>query len=1080
MPWRRGDRTSRLLLTLLCLAAPPTARAVGCPADRAGHPLLGEHRTGVERDAPVLLYVQQNDLDVEVLVRQGSRSTLHNAPGGRNGVEWVFLTSSQPVQFELCFYAVAGQAFDQSYTISRVELARAPAPHRDALQAMSDAGILWAQGTQSARIRAIDTYQRVAEKSETELALSDHARLYLQLARLQRYQYREGLTDLEPLANDEHRPDYIRYMSYWTIANILNRNADRDGSRVAVENALRVARDAEKRGKRSLRRDIADMTNLLGEIHLSAGDLALGEKLIREAKLRSGKDYQLLGYVHNNLGYVHLLRADKDDWTKRSAHLSQSLEEHFKARHYLQLADDQPWLSIVENNLASVFERLGELRKAREHYEEALRLIDKTDDPWRFHVLYRNLGYIYQYLGDYEKSERYLTEAMEIAEREVPNNATRLRCNVGTTERLRGRAAAAIAEHQDCQSRARLTGNVRLQAEALLELTSDYQLQGKSGPAWKAINDAVDLLPQIRDGDITSKVLVQHALLLQRRGEYANALAAAEKAIAASEGARYPTARIDALSAAMTIQAEQGRRKEALAYGLRAIDAIESVHTHLDAERLGPAWSARTQEVYAKLAEIILANHRRGRPPGELWAALEVIERSRAISLRQQFSAPASVVRQVEQSHVLATLSNIADQSARLGKEARGKGLPLAYYHEHDLLTLSRLAGIDDIPVPPPLSANQLQASLNADQAVLYYFFSKGRAYLFLLSRMTIELFDLGTRDRVESLAAKVRQAAAGRTTTLVDAMRELSAAILPATELPAAREWILVEDGSLHAVPFSALHVGSATAPYQPAIARHSIAVVPSLSTYFMHKPDKPAKYRTELAVLADPVFGSADRQLASQSSEGGAQFSGWTKSLRRLPWTAREAEQLRGLLPPDRAIIYTGISATRDNLRSPRVRDARVLHIASHGYFDSSSPDNVGLALSAVEGGTTVDSGFVTLTELFTYRFNNELVVISGCDTAMGAERAGEGMMSLTRGFLAQGASHVVSTLWAVEDRASADFMALFYQQLLQDVSVKEALRAAQWELSLRPRYRDPFFWASYVLTTIAPDDRIALSRS
>jgi CHAT domain-containing protein len=90
---------------------------------------------------------------------------------------------------------------------------------------------------------------------------------------------------------------------------------------------------------------------------------------------------------------------------------------------------------------------------------------------------------------------------------------------------------------------------------------------------------------------------------------------------------------------------------------------------------------------------------------------------------------------------------------------------------------------------------------------------------------------------------------------------------------------------------------------------------------------------------------------------------------------------------------------------------------------------------------------------------------------------ERAGEGMMSLTRGFLAQGASHVVSTLWSVEDRASADFMALFYQQLVQGGSVKEALRAAQWELSLRPRYRDPFFWGSYVLTTVAPDDRVAL---
>jgi CHAT domain-containing protein len=1077
MPWPRADRTSQFWLTLLCLAASSMARGDGCAADRAGHPLLGEHRTAVASGAPVLLYVQQNDVDVEVVVHQGSRSTLHNAPSGRNGVEWIFLTSPQPVEFELCFYAVARQAVDRSYTISRVDLAGAPAQRRDALRAMSGAGVLWAQGTQSSRIKAIDTYQQVAAQSETELALSDHARLYLQLARLLRYQYAEALQDLAPLANDVHRSDYVRYMSYWTLANILNRNGDGDGSRVALEKALRIARDAEKRDQRSLRRDIADMTNLLGEIHLSAGDLAGGEKLVRDAKLSSGKDYQLLGYVHNNLGYVHLLRADKDDVARRSAHLSQSLEEHFKARHYLQLADDQPWLSIVENNLASVFERLGELRKAREHYEEALRLIDKTDDPLRFHVLYRNLGYVYQYLGDYEKSERYLTAAMEIAERAVPSDATRLRCNVGTAERLRGRAAAAIADHQDCHSRARRAGNARLQAEALLELTADYQLQDKDVPAWEAIEDAVQLLPQIHDADIKSKVLVQHALLLQRRGEQANAIAAAEKGVAASQGARYPTARIDALSAEMTIQAEQGHRKEALANGFRAIDAIEALHTHLDAERLGPAWSARTQEVYAKQAETMLASQRRGRQPAELWAALEVIERSRAISLRQQFSAPASVVRQVEQSHVLATLSEIANEHAQLGTDARSSGLPLAYYHEHDLLTLSRLAGIDDIPVPAPLSAKELQSSLNADQAVLYYFFSERRAYLFLVSHTTIELFDLGPRQRVETLAAKVRQAASTRSTTLVNVMRELSAAILPATQLPAAREWILVEDGSLHAVPFSAMHVGAAKAPYQPAIARHSIAVVPSLSTYFMRKPAKPERYSADLAVLADPVFGTADRRLAKQNSQGGGQFSGWTRRLRRLPWTAREAEQLKELVPPERAIIFTGSSATRDNLRSPRVRDARVLHIASHGYFDSTSPDNVGLALSAVEDGSSVDSGFVTLTELFTYRFNNELVVISGCDTALGVERGGEGMMSLTRGFLAQGASHVVSTLWAVEDRASADFMALFYQHLASGGSVKEALRAAQWELSQRPRYRDPFFWGSYVLTTVAPDDRIEL---
>ena len=73
--------------------------------------------------------------------------------------------------------------------------------------------------------------------------------------------------------------------------------------------------------KRSLRRDIADITNLLGEIRLSSGDFAAGEKLIHEALARSGSDYQLLGHVHNNLGYVHLLRADNDEGSRRPGHL---------------------------------------------------------------------------------------------------------------------------------------------------------------------------------------------------------------------------------------------------------------------------------------------------------------------------------------------------------------------------------------------------------------------------------------------------------------------------------------------------------------------------------------------------------------------------------------------------------------------------------------------------------------------------------------------------------------------------------------------------------------------------------------
>ncbi|MBU2098795.1 MAG: CHAT domain-containing protein [Gammaproteobacteria bacterium] len=114
----------------------------------------------------------------------------------------------------------------------------------------------------------------------------------------------------------------------------------------------------------------------------------------------------------------------------------------------------------------------------------------------------------------------------------------------------------------------------------------------------------------------------------------------------------------------------------------------------------------------------------------------------------------------------------------------------------------------------------------------------------------------------------------------------------------------------------------------------------------------------------------------------------------------------------------------------------------------------------------------------ELFSYRFNNELVVISGCDTAMGRPLAGEGMIGLTRGFIAQGARHVISTLWPVSDRASADFMAIFYRHLHDLGHVAQALQAAQNEMQQNTDYRNPFYWAAYVLTSASADQRMSFA--
>jgi CHAT domain-containing protein len=195
----------------------------------------------------------------------------------------------------------------------------------------------------------------------------------------------------------------------------------------------------------------------------------------------------------------------------------------------------------------------------------------------------------------------------------------------------------------------------------------------------------------------------------------------------------------------------------------------------------------------------------------------------------------------------------------------------------------------------------------------------------------------------------------------------------------------------------------------------------------------------------------------------------------LQRLPWTAREAKELKALFEPLTTIVFTGARATRENLRSSEARNARILHIASHGYFNAASPENVGLALSVVDQGENLDPGFMSLAELFSYRYNNELVVVSGCESALGQQSGGEGLMSLTRGFMAQGASHVISTLWPVSDRASAEFIGRFYARLLKIGSVSEALRQAQEDMRSMPQYADPFFWAPYIVSTVDPSDYI-----
>ena len=121
----------------------------------------------------------------------------------------------------------------------------------------------------------------------------------------------------------------------------------------------------------------------------------------------------------------------------------------------------------------------------------------------------------------------------------------------------------------------------------------------------------------------------------------------------------------------------------------------------------------------------------------------------------------------------------------------------------------------------------------------------------------------------------------------------------------------------------------------------------------------------------------------------------------------------------------------------------------------------------LSLVNAQGVPQDGFLRLYEIYNLSLKADLVVLSACQTALGSDIRGEGLVGLTRGFMYAGSRRVVASLWQIDDRATAELMQRFYQKLFQaKMRPAAALRAAQLEMSRQPRFRDPYFWAAFTL--------------
>jgi CHAT domain-containing protein len=273
----------------------------------------------------------------------------------------------------------------------------------------------------------------------------------------------------------------------------------------------------------------------------------------------------------------------------------------------------------------------------------------------------------------------------------------------------------------------------------------------------------------------------------------------------------------------------------------------------------------------------------------------------------------------------------------------------------------------------------------------------------------------------------------------------------------------VIVPDGPLHLLPFAALHDPLSRRRY--VVEAKPFIVASSATLYDTLTRSAPrGAAPTAVVGFGDPVYPSAGDRDAGSASATVARAFDRGLSLTPLPATRRELAALRSLSPQAR--LWLGAEATEERAKALG-RDARIVHFACHGYLDEQFPLESGLALSMSAGPDAGENGLLQAWEVFeSVRFDADLVTLSACQTGLGQDMGGEGLLGLTWAFQYAGARSVLATLWEVNDASTAELMRAFYRNVAAGVPAPEALRRAQVALLRNASTAPPYFWASFTL--------------
>jgi CHAT domain-containing protein/tetratricopeptide (TPR) repeat protein len=737
--------------------------------------------------------------------------------------------------------------------------------------------------------------------------------------------------------------------------------------------------------------------------------------------------------------------------------LGDAQELLLKARDYYRRTGNGGYEARVLTHLGTVYRDLGDLDESQRSFEDGIRLVAGRNPEGEAHFL-NNLGLTLYLRNDLERALAFCEQALVLArQKNLPAVVAQALGQIGAIHVALGRSEEGLRLLEEELGLRQKNGDRAGEARSLLEIGRARQALGDLDPAAASFGEALALGRQLGNTGLEATCLYRWALLDRQRGDLRQALARVEQALAIIESVR---SQVTGEKLRITFLASKRAWYELYIDLRMRLEEAEPGRGHA-AAALWASERARARGLLDLIAEGRI-DVQEGIAP-----ALKAKEKELGASLswiQQQIGEPESIANP-DLARALRTKLDVTGQELeRLGEEIRRR-------HPH----------YAEVRYPAPLRLEQIQGLLDERTALLEYFVGEESSYLFAVTRRGLSAHRLPGKAVLAERVRVLRDLLEDSSPRLLRRFQKDSAGLYAlllgpvAAELARTPELLISPDGPLYLVPFEALLTDAETGtsykslPY--LLHEHAVSYIPSASVLDGLREPRPALAAGSprpkgFVAFGDPVLAvSGSVPAVTRSPVPGPRTGPGTPwAAPELPGSGREVTSIASLYPASEVALYLREAATEVNVKAnPLLLTARRIHFATHGFVDEASPQLSGLLLTRGPGDG--EDGRLQVYEIFNLRLNADLVALSACETGLGEEVSGEGMIGLTRAFLYAGARSLLVSLWLASDQATPDLMTAFYRHLEEGEGKAEALREAKRERIARGD--DPSRWALFVLT-------------